>query len=45
MATLQQAMPDARLQVFPHARHGLPFSHGAECAAALRRFLDGLTDG
>ncbi len=45
MATLQQAMPDARLQVFPHARHGLPFSHGAECAAVLRRFLDGLSDG
>lgn len=45
MATLQQAMPDARLQVFPHARHGLPFSHGTECAAVLRRFLDGLADG
>jgi 3-oxoadipate enol-lactonase len=43
--TLRQALPDAYLEVFPHTRHGLPFSHGAECAAVLRRFLDGLTDG
>jgi pimeloyl-ACP methyl ester carboxylesterase len=40
MAALQRALPDARLQVFAHARHGLPFSHGAECAAAVARFID-----
>jgi pimeloyl-ACP methyl ester carboxylesterase len=42
MADLRDRLPDARLQVFAHARHGLPFSHDAECAAVLRRFLDGL---
>ena len=36
-----RALPDARLQVFAHARHGLPYSHAAECAAALARFLTG----
>ncbi len=44
-AALQQTMPDARLQVFPKARHGLPFSHAADCAAVLRRFLDERADG
>ena len=41
MAELQRALPDARLRVFPHARHGLPFSHAAECAAAVADFIDG----
>jgi pimeloyl-ACP methyl ester carboxylesterase len=40
MADLRAKLPDARLQVFPHAKHGLPFSHAGECAAVLRRFLD-----
>ena len=40
MAALQRALLDARLQVFAHARHGLPFSHAAECAAAVARFID-----
>jgi pimeloyl-ACP methyl ester carboxylesterase len=39
-AELQRLLPDARLRVFEHARHGLPFSHADECAAALRAFLD-----
>ena len=39
MAELKRALPDARLHVFAHARHGLPFSHAAECAAALARFI------
>ena len=43
MAALQRALPDARLQVFAHARHGLPFSHAAECADAVARFIDGDT--
>ena len=29
MAELKSALPDARLQVFARARHGLPFSHAA----------------
>ena len=41
MAELKRALPDARLQVFAHARHGLPFSHAAECAAAVAGFIDG----
>lgn len=40
MAALRRALPDARLQVFAHARHGLPYSHAAECAAAVARFID-----
>ena len=40
MAALKRALPDARLQVFAHARHGLPFSHAAECAAAVAGFID-----
>jgi len=40
MAELRDALPDAELQVFAHARHGLPFSHARECAAALRSFLE-----
>lgn len=40
MAEMHAALPDSRLQVFAHARHGLPFSHARECAAALRAFLD-----
>ena len=41
MAEVKRALPDARLQVFAHARHGLPFSHAAECAAAVAGFIDG----
>lgn len=40
MAELKRTLPDARLQVFAHARHGLPFSHAAECAAAVAGFID-----
>lgn len=39
MADLKNRLPDARLNVFADARHGLPFSHAAECSAALLRFL------
>ena len=41
MAELKRTLPDARLQVFANARHGLPFSHAAECAAAVAGFIDG----
>jgi len=40
MADLKSKLPDARLQVFARAKHGLPFSHAAACAQTLRRFLD-----
>lgn len=34
------AVPNAELQVFAGARHGLPYARGAECAAVMRAFLD-----
>jgi len=40
MADMHRSFPDSRLQVFAHARHGLPFSHAGECARVLREFLD-----
>jgi pimeloyl-ACP methyl ester carboxylesterase len=40
MAELKSRLTDARLQVFAHARHGLPFSHATQCAQSLRRFLE-----
>ncbi|NQV61455.1 MAG: alpha/beta fold hydrolase [Alphaproteobacteria bacterium] len=42
MADLHALLPNARLRIFPHARHGLPFSHAGECSATLRAFLDEL---
>jgi 3-oxoadipate enol-lactonase len=39
MSELRDRLPDAELQVFAHARHGLPLSHGRECAETLRAFL------
>jgi pimeloyl-ACP methyl ester carboxylesterase len=39
LADLKARLADARLHVFAHARHGLPFSHAKECAQALRSFL------
>jgi pimeloyl-ACP methyl ester carboxylesterase len=39
MADLKALLPRCRLQVFAHARHGLPFSHAKECAETLRCFL------
>lgn len=40
MCDLHARLRDAELRVFPHSRHGLPLSHGRECAATLRAFLD-----
>jgi pimeloyl-ACP methyl ester carboxylesterase len=40
MADLKSRLPGSRLHVFPHTRHGLPFSHAELCAEALREFLD-----
>lgn len=38
-AEIQRLLPNSRLRIFPHTRHGLAFSHGADCAAALAEFL------
>jgi pimeloyl-ACP methyl ester carboxylesterase len=39
MLEMRERLPDAELQVFAHAKHGLPLSHGARCARVLRDFL------
>ena len=39
MVGLRSRIPAAELQVFAHAKHGLPLSHGARCARVLRDFL------
>lgn len=39
MADLHRRLPESEMQVFAHARHGLPFSHARPCANALRAFL------
>jgi pimeloyl-ACP methyl ester carboxylesterase len=40
MADMKSRLPRAELQIFAHAKHGLPFSHAKECAAVLRAFLE-----
>ena len=40
MANLKCLLAQSRLHVFPHSRHGLPFSDADLCAEALREFLD-----
>jgi pimeloyl-ACP methyl ester carboxylesterase len=39
MADLKQKLPDARLQVFANAKHGLPFSHASQCSKLYAQFL------
>jgi pimeloyl-ACP methyl ester carboxylesterase len=39
MLGMRGAIAGSELQVFAHARHGLPLSHGARCARVLRDFL------
>jgi pimeloyl-ACP methyl ester carboxylesterase len=38
-ADLHARIAGAELRVVPHSRHGLPFSHGRDCATTLREFL------
>jgi len=45
MAELHRLLPTSQLNVFGHSRHGLPFSHAAQFAAALRSFLDSQASG
>ena len=40
VAELHRLLSDAQLNVIGHSRHGLPFSHAAQCAGLLRAFLD-----
>ncbi len=40
MAELHRLLGNAELNVIGHSRHGLPFSHAAQCARLLRTFLD-----
>ena len=37
---LMEAVPQAELAMFPGARHGLPFSHAAECAGRTATFIE-----
>ena len=39
-AELLKGLSDCELNVFGRSRHGLPFSHPAQCSQALRTFLD-----
>jgi pimeloyl-ACP methyl ester carboxylesterase len=40
MAELHRLLPNAELNVIGRSRHGLPYSHAAQCASLLRAFLD-----
>ena len=39
-SAMRKLIPKAELMVIPNSRHGLPYSHGEECALALLDFLD-----
>lgn len=39
MTSMRAVIPDAELQLFAHSRHGLPLSHGRQCAQVLGDFL------
>ena len=39
MVEMSRLLPSSELNIFGHARHGLPFSHGKQCAERLRVFL------
>jgi len=45
VAELHRLLPTSQLNVFGHSRHGLPFSHAAQCASVLRSFLDSQAAG
>jgi pimeloyl-ACP methyl ester carboxylesterase len=38
-ADLHMRLPKSELQIFAHARHGLPFSHGRQSAEVVRDFM------
>jgi pimeloyl-ACP methyl ester carboxylesterase len=39
-AKVHAELPDSELHVIGHAKHGMPSSHGRQCAAILHGFLD-----
>ncbi len=39
MDELRARLPDAQLRIFPHSKHGLPFSHADQCALQVAEFL------
>lgn len=39
MVELHQKLPHSELNIFGHAKHGLPFSHATQCAKILMDFL------
>ena len=39
-SALHAGLPDSEVRIFPHAKHGLPLSHGTQCGQELRAFLD-----
>lgn len=39
MVDLHQKVPHSELNIFGHAKHGLPFSHATKCAKTLMDFL------
>jgi len=41
MGALNEALPDSRLHVVPHAKHGLPFSHARTCSQELAALIGG----
>jgi pimeloyl-ACP methyl ester carboxylesterase len=45
MGDLHRRLPNAQLNVIGSARHGLPFSHAAQCSSLLRTFLDSRKTG
>jgi pimeloyl-ACP methyl ester carboxylesterase len=40
MVAMSKQFPKAELQVFAHAKHGLPLSHGTACAQVTGQFLE-----
>ena len=40
MIEMSERIPGAEIQVFAHSRHGLPLSHGEQCAKVLLEFLN-----
>lgn len=43
IVALHKLLPASRVQIFPDARHGIAFSHPAQCARAFTCFVAGLS--
>lgn len=40
MSDMKSRLPNAELQIFAHAKHGVPVAYARRCARVLRAFLD-----